>query len=159
MAEPWWKSAVFYQIYPRSFAEANGGLRAPILEQRTDLRSRTRMSGEAQLEVQGIALLPQEARRKTPASRPSPFGLRDRVHLCATRRGNGLATDFIVEYRPEGVLLVLPAPASVAPPTSLRPGPQVLLLATAPPGAPLEADLGGTSAARLVVDVGWGRSG
>ena len=24
MAEPWWKSAVVYQIYPRSFADANG---------------------------------------------------------------------------------------------------------------------------------------
>ena len=24
MAEPWWKSAVVYQIYPRSFADATG---------------------------------------------------------------------------------------------------------------------------------------
>jgi alpha-glucosidase len=24
VAEPWWKSAVVYQIYPRSFADGNG---------------------------------------------------------------------------------------------------------------------------------------
>lgn len=28
MSEPWWKSAVVYQIYPRSFSQSPGGAEA-----------------------------------------------------------------------------------------------------------------------------------
>lgn len=72
--------------------------------------------------------------------------------------GNGLETAFTLDYRPEGVFLVAlqltTGFSGIADVRELRPASPVLLLATgAGPGAHREADLVGTSAARLVVDV------
>lgn len=72
--------------------------------------------------------------------------------------GNGLQTEFTLDYRPEGVFLaalrVTTGFNGVTDVRDLQPALPVLLLATgAGPGAHREADLGGTSPAKLVVDV------
>jgi len=89
----------------------------------------------------------------------APSGTRQR----ATRNlrdaaGNGLATEFTLDYRPEGVFLitlkVTTGFSGITDVRELRPSAPLLLLATgARPGARVEADLGGTSAAKLVVDL------
>ena len=72
--------------------------------------------------------------------------------------GNGLSTEFTLDYRAEGVFLVglrlTVGFSGVTDVRELRPASPVLLLATGDrPGAHREADLAGTSAARLVIDV------
>ena len=72
--------------------------------------------------------------------------------------GNGLQTEFTLDYRPEGVFLVslrvTTGFSGVTDVRDLRPASPVLLLATgAGPGAHREADLTGNSPAKLVVDV------
>jgi hypothetical protein len=89
----------------------------------------------------------------------APSGTRQR----ATRNlrdaaGNGIATEFTLDYRPEGVFLVTlkltTGISGASDVRELRPASPLLLLATgARPGAHIEADLAGTSSARLVVDV------
>lgn len=72
--------------------------------------------------------------------------------------GNGLATEFTLDYRPEGVFLLslrlttgFGAASDVR---DLQPPSPVLLLATgARPGAHLDVDLTGTSTAKLAVDI------
>lgn len=88
-----------------------------------------------------------------------PSGTRQRLARdLRDASGNGLATEFTLDYRPEGVLLVslrLTAGfGGISDTRELRPASPVLLLATgARPGAHVEADLTGTPPARLVVDV------
>jgi len=89
----------------------------------------------------------------------APSGTRQR----ATRNlrdpaGNGISTEFTLDYRPEGVFLVTlkltTGISGIADVRELRPASPLLLLATgARPGAHIEADLAGTSAAKLVVDI------
>jgi hypothetical protein len=72
--------------------------------------------------------------------------------------GNGVQSEFNLDYRPEGVFLVslrlTVGFSGVTDARELRPASPVLLLATgAGPGAHREADLAGTSAAKLVIDV------
>lgn len=89
----------------------------------------------------------------------SPVGTRQRAaRNLRDAAGNGLSTEFTLDYRPEGVFLVslrlTTGISGVTDVRELRPASPVLLLATgARPGAHVEADLGGTSSARLVVDV------
>ena len=88
-----------------------------------------------------------------------PTGTRQRsTRTLRDPAGNGLSTEFTLDYRPEGVFLVglrLTAGFSgVTDIRELRPASPVLLLAPGDRlGAHREADLAGTSAARLVVDV------
>ena len=72
--------------------------------------------------------------------------------------GNGLSSEFTLDYRLEGVFLVslklTTGFSGVTDARELRPASPVLLLPTgAKPGTRVEADLGGTAPARLVVDV------
>ncbi len=72
--------------------------------------------------------------------------------------GNGPATELTLDYRSQGVYLVAlrltVGVAGASDSEELRPPAPVLLLATgARPGAHTEADLAGTSGAKLVVDV------
>ena len=89
----------------------------------------------------------------------APSGTRQRlVRNLRDPAGNGLSTEFTLDYRPEGVFLLslrlTTGFSGVTDMRDLRPASPVLLLATgARPGAHVEADLGGTSAAKLVVDV------
>ena len=89
----------------------------------------------------------------------SPTGTRQRLtRNLRDAEGNGLATEFTVDYRPEGVFLVslrlTVGFGGVNDTRELRPASPVLLVATgARPGAHVEADLGGTAPAKLVVDV------
>jgi len=89
----------------------------------------------------------------------APAGTRQRsTRNLRDASGDGLATEFTLDYRPEGVFLVslrlTTALRGVTDARDLRSSSPVLLLATgARPGAHLEADLGGTPAAKLVVDV------
>jgi hypothetical protein len=84
-----------------------------------------------------------------------------RQHVTRNLRdaaGTGVATEFTLDYRPDGVFLValrLTAGFSgVSDTRALQPSTPVLLLATTDrPGAHREADLTGTSAAKLVIDV------
>jgi hypothetical protein len=84
-----------------------------------------------------------------------------RQHLTRNLRdpsGNGPATEFTLDYRPEGVFLVaLRVTTGISGYTDVRdlnPASPVLLLATgARPGAHLDVDLRGTSSAKLAVDV------
>lgn len=89
-----------------------------------------------------------------------PSGSRQRtIRNLRDPTGNGLSTEFLLDYRPEGVFLVslqlTVGVSGISDTRELRPAAPVLLLATgALPGAHLEADLaGGTTAAKLVVDV------
>ena len=88
-----------------------------------------------------------------------PSGTRQRlVRNLRDAAGNGLASEFTLDYRPEGVFLVslrlTVVFSGVTEVRDLRPPTPVLLLATgARPGARVEADLGGATAAKLVVDV------
>ena len=89
----------------------------------------------------------------------APSGTRQRlVRNLRDPAGNGLSTELTLDYRPQGVFLVslrlTTGFSGVTDVRDLRPASPVLLLATgARPGAHVEADLGGTSAAKLVVDV------
>lgn len=72
--------------------------------------------------------------------------------------GNGLSSEFSLDYRPEGVFLVslklTTGFSGVTDARELRPASPVLLLPTgAKAGTHVEADLGGAPPARLVVDV------
>lgn len=72
--------------------------------------------------------------------------------------GNGLATEFTLEYRPDGVYLIslrlTTGISGAADVRDLQPASPVMLLATgAGPGNHREADLTGTSPAKLVIDV------
>lgn len=88
-----------------------------------------------------------------------PSGSRQRVtRNLRDAAGNGLSSEFTLDYRPEGVFLVslklTTGFSGVTDARDLRPASPVLLLATgAKPGTHVEADLGGTPPARLVVDV------
>jgi len=89
----------------------------------------------------------------------APSGTRQRLtRNLRDPAGNGVQTEFTLDYQPEGVFLVaLKVTTGFSGFTDvrdLRPASPVLLLATgAGPGAHREADLTGTSSARLVVDV------
>ena len=89
----------------------------------------------------------------------APSGTRQRsTRNLRDAAGNGLQTEFTLDYRPEGVFLVslkvTTGFSGISDVRDLRPASPVLLLATgAGPGAHREADLGGNSAAKLVVDV------
>ncbi len=88
---------------------------------------------------------------------PSGTGQRSTRNL-RDATGNGVSTEFTLDYRPEGVFLVslrlTTGFSGVTDVRDLRPAAPVLLLATgARPGARTEADLTGTSSARLVVDI------
>ena len=89
----------------------------------------------------------------------SPTGTTQRLtRNLRDAAGNGLSTEFTLAYRPEGVFLVslrlTTGFSGVTDARDLRPASPVLLLATgARPGTHVEADLGGTPPARLVVDV------
>ena len=88
-----------------------------------------------------------------------PAGTRQRlIRNLRDAAGNGLQTEFLLDYRPEGVFLVslrlTVGVSGVSDTRELRPASPVLLLATGTrPGAHLEADLAGAqSTAKLVVD-------
>ena len=89
----------------------------------------------------------------------APAGTRQRsTRNLRDASGNGLQTEFTLDYRPEGVFLVslrvTTGFSGFTDVRDLRPASPVLLLATgAGPGAHREADLTGNSPARLVVDV------
>lgn len=89
----------------------------------------------------------------------APSGTRQRsTRNLRDAAGNGLQTEFTLDYRPEGVFLVslrvTTGFSGVTDVRDLRPASPVLLLATgAGPGAHREADLTGNSPAKLVVDV------
>ncbi|MDQ4091723.1 MAG: hypothetical protein M3163_15715, partial [Actinomycetota bacterium] len=88
-----------------------------------------------------------------------PSGTRQRAaRNLRDAAGNGLSTEFTLDYRPDGVFLVglrlTVGFSGVTDTRELQPATPVLLLATGDrPGARREADLMGTSAARLVIDV------
>jgi hypothetical protein len=88
-----------------------------------------------------------------------PSGTRQRlVRNLRDAAGNGLASEFVLDYRPEGVFLVslrlTVVFSGITENRDLRPPTPVLLLATgARPGAHAEVDLGGATAAKLVLDV------
>lgn len=88
-----------------------------------------------------------------------PSGTRQRLtRNLRDATGTGISTQFTLDYRPEGVFLLslqlTTGFSGVTDVRDLRPAAPVLLLATgARPGAHLEADLTGTSTAKLVVDV------
>ncbi len=72
--------------------------------------------------------------------------------------GNGLTTEFTLDYRPAGVFVVSLRVTTgfngITDVRDLRPASPVLLLATgAGPGAHLDIDLTGTSTAKLAIDV------
>jgi hypothetical protein len=89
----------------------------------------------------------------------APSGTRQRsTRNLRDAAGNGVQSEFNLDYRPEGVFLVslrlTVGFSGVVDSRELRPASPVLLLATgAGPGAHREADLAGTSAAKLVIDV------
>jgi hypothetical protein len=89
----------------------------------------------------------------------APSGTRQRsTRNLRDPAGNGVQSEFNLDYRPEGVFLVslrlTVGFSGVTDARELRPASPVLLLATgAGPGAHREADLTGTSAAKLVIDV------
>jgi hypothetical protein len=89
----------------------------------------------------------------------APSGTRQRsTRNLRDAAGNGLQTEFTLDYRPEGVFLVslkvTTGFSGITDVRDLRPASPVLLLATgAGPGAHREADLAGNSPAKLVVDV------
>jgi hypothetical protein len=88
-----------------------------------------------------------------------PSGTRQRLtRNLRDPAGNGLTTEFTLDYRPDGVFLVTLRVtvgfSGVTDTRELAPASPVLLLATTDrPGAHREADLAGTSPARLVIDV------
>ncbi len=88
-----------------------------------------------------------------------PSGTRQRsVRDLRDAAGNGPATEFTLDYRPDGVYLVgirlTTGYSGTTDSRDLRPAAPLLLLATgARPGAHLDADLTGTSSAKLAVDV------
>jgi hypothetical protein len=89
----------------------------------------------------------------------APSGTRQRsTRNLRDPAGNGLQTEFTLDYRPDGVFLVslrvTTGFSGISDVRDLRPASPVLLLATgAGPGAHREADLTGNSPAKLVVDV------
>jgi hypothetical protein len=89
----------------------------------------------------------------------APSGTRQRsTRNLRDAAGNGLSTEFTLDYRPEGVFLeslkITTGFSGIIDVRDLRPASPVLLLATgAGPGAHREADLAGTSTAKLVIDV------
>jgi hypothetical protein len=89
----------------------------------------------------------------------APSGTRQRLtRNLRDPAGNGVQTEFTLDYRPDGVYLVAlrvtTGFSGFTDVRDLRPASPLLLLATgAGPGAHREADLSGTSAAKLVVDV------
>ena len=88
-----------------------------------------------------------------------PSGTRQRqVRNLRDAAGNGIASEFTFDYRPEGLFLVSlrlsVVFSGITEGRELRPAAPVLILPTgARPGAHTEADLGGVTAGRLVVDV------
>jgi len=89
----------------------------------------------------------------------APSGTRQRsTRNLRDATGNGVSTEFTLDYRPDGVFLIslrlTTGFSGVTDVRDLRPAAPVLLLATgARPGSHTEADLTGTSSARLVIDV------
>jgi hypothetical protein len=89
----------------------------------------------------------------------APSGTRQRsTRNLRDAGGTGVQSEFNLDYRPEGVFLtslrLTVGFSGAVDSRELRPASPVLLLATgAGPGAHREADLAGTSAAKLVIDV------
>ncbi len=89
----------------------------------------------------------------------APSGTRQRsTRNLRDAAGNGVQSEFNLDYRPEGVFLnslrLTVGFSGITDARELRPASPVLLLATgAGPGAHREADLAGTSTAKLVIDV------
>ena len=103
-SEPWWKSAVVYQIYPRSFADSNGDgigdLRGIIgkLDYLADARRRRRLA------VPDLHLAAGRQRlrhQRLPGRRPDfrhAGRLRELIAGSCTRAGMKLVMDLVVNH-------------------------------------------------------------